>query len=79
LRERRKQSQMGREGGKDQGGKVDGGVERERGTRSVIGREKRDEALRASRKNGNSQPQEIGGWGPLQNVPETWEVRDSQE
>ena len=33
-----------------------------------------------SRKNGNRQPQEIGGWGtPPQNVPETWEVRDSQD
>ena len=34
--------------------------------------------LRASRKNGNMQPREVGGWGTLQNVPETWEVRDSQ-
>jgi hypothetical protein len=35
--------------------------------------------LRTSRKNGNRQPQEVGGWGALQNVPETWEVRDSQD
>ena len=42
----------------------------------------RAEAQRASRKNGNSQPQEIGGWGdppPPQNAPEAWEVRDSQD
>ena len=38
----------------------------------------RTEALRASRKNGNKQPQEVGGGG-LQNVPETWELRDSQD
>jgi hypothetical protein len=25
------------------------------------------------------QPQEIRGWGTLQNTPETWQVRDSQE
>jgi hypothetical protein len=37
------------------------------------------EALRASRKNVNSQPPEIGGWRTLQNAPETWEVRDSQD
>jgi hypothetical protein len=35
--------------------------------------------LGASRKNGNRQSQEIEGWGTLQNAPETWEVRDSQE
>jgi hypothetical protein len=29
----------------------------------------------ASRKNGN---REAGGGGPLQNVPEAWQVRDSQ-
>ena len=28
--------------------------------------------------NGNRQPWEIGGGGTLQNVPETWEVRDYQ-
>jgi hypothetical protein len=32
------------------------------------------EALRASRKNGNRKL----GWAMLQNAPETWEVRDSQ-
>ena len=32
---------------------------------------KRTEALRASRKNGNRQPREVGGWGSLQNAPET--------
>jgi hypothetical protein len=41
--------------------------------------------MRASRKNANRQPQEIGGvcvWGgglsPPRNAPETWEVRDSK-
>jgi hypothetical protein len=40
------------------------------------------EAMRASRKNRNRQPGDIGGWGQQgvtpQNVPETWEVRDSK-
>jgi hypothetical protein len=36
------------------------------------------EAWRARRKNGNMQPQNVGSWGTLLNVPETWEVRDSQ-
>ena len=31
---------------------------------------KRTEALKASRKNGNRQPREVGGGGTLQNVPE---------
>jgi hypothetical protein len=39
----------------------------------------RTEALISSRKNGNRQPREIGGWGSFQNAPETWEFRDSQE
>ena len=30
----------------------------------VLGEGKRTEALRASRKNGKRQPQEVGGWGP---------------
>jgi hypothetical protein len=30
------------------------------------------------RKNGNSQPQEVGCGRTLENVPETWKVRDSQ-
>ena len=42
-----------------------------------------DISLRANiRKNGNRQPREVGGWGggmTLQNAPETWEVRDSQD
>ena len=40
-----------------------------------------NESLRASRKNGNKQPQEIGGlgMGSPQNVPETWEGKDSQD
>ena len=33
--------------------------------------------MRSSRKNGNRQLQEVGG--TLQNAPETWEVRDSQD
>jgi hypothetical protein len=40
---------------------------------------KKIEALRANRKNGNRKPQEVGGWGTLQDVPETWEVRDSED
>ena len=36
-------------------------------------------SLRARRKNGNRQPWEVGGWGTLQNAPETWDVRDSQD
>jgi hypothetical protein len=38
--------------------------------------------LRVSRKNGNRQPQDIGGWGGgrgFQNTPEIWDVRDSQD
>ena len=56
-----------------------GGVGRESRTCFGIGRGKRTDALRTSRKNGNSQPQEIGGWGTLQNAPETWKVRVPQE
>ena len=37
------------------------------------------EALKARRRNGNWQPQEIRDWGIHQNAPETWKVRDSQE
>jgi hypothetical protein len=37
------------------------------------------EALKARRRNGNWQPQEIRDWGIHQNAPETWQVRDSQE
>ena len=39
----------------------------------------RREALRASRKNRNRKSKKVGGWGTLNNVPETWEVRDSQD
>jgi hypothetical protein len=39
----------------------------------------REKNLGASRKNGNRQLQEIGGWGTLQNAPQTWEVRNSQD
>jgi hypothetical protein len=68
---RRKQPQGG--GGS---GKRDGGMKK--GTLLVIEWGKGLKSLRASRKNGNKQPREIGGWGTLHNVPETWEVRDSQ-
>jgi hypothetical protein len=51
---------------------------RERGDPDLVLGGKRTEALRASRKNENRQPQEVGGWGTLQNVPKMWEVRDSQ-
>jgi hypothetical protein len=46
---------------------------REGGTWSGI-EGNRTEALRASRKNGNRQPWDVGGWGTLQNAPETWDV-----
>jgi hypothetical protein len=48
-------------GGKELGAKGD--TEGKRGTRSGIGWGKRIKALRASRRNGNGQPGEIGGWG----------------
>jgi hypothetical protein len=48
-----------------------------------LGEGKKSEVLRASRKNINRQPQEIGGWRdplpPPQDAPETWEVRDTQD
>jgi hypothetical protein len=43
-----------------------------------LGGGKELKSLRASRKNGNMQPREVGVWGTIKNVPETWEVRDSQ-
>jgi hypothetical protein len=52
---------------------------RETGTWSGIGWGKRTEALRVSRKNVNWHPQEKGSWWALQDAPETWEVRDSQD
>jgi hypothetical protein len=45
------------------GEKVERGNGRDGGTSSCIGRGKRTKALRASRKNGNRQPQEIEGCG----------------
>jgi hypothetical protein len=40
----------------------------------------RTKVLRASIKNVNRQPQEIGGWGgESQNAPDTWEVRNSKD
>jgi hypothetical protein len=72
---RRKQSgrteggrNLGRRGGRDEKGEHD----------HLLWREDRTEALRASRKNGNRQPWEVGGGEILLNVPETWEGRDSQ-
>jgi len=83
LGERRKQSQVGMEGGICEGKLTSVVVEErqwDRRTWSGIGWGKRTEALRDRRKNGNRQPQEIGGWeGPLQSAPEPWEVRDSQD
>ena len=78
LGERRKQSQVWREGGTWKGKWMEWGG-RERGTWSGIVWGKRTEAPKASRKNGTRQPQEIRDWGTLQSAPETWEVRDSQE
>jgi hypothetical protein len=67
LGERRKQSQVGREGESWEGkwtgwGGCSGGGGSRGGTWSGIGWGKRTEALRAIRKNVNRQPQEIG-WG----------------
>jgi hypothetical protein len=45
----------------------------------ALGSMKRTEALRASIKNGNRQLQEVGGCRDPQNVPENWEVSNSQE
>jgi hypothetical protein len=45
----------------------------------VLGEGFRSKALRTSRMNGNRQPQELGDQGSLQKVPETWEVRSSQD
>ena len=43
----------------------------------VLGEGKGLKSLRASRKKGNMQPQEVGGWG---DPPEyTWEAKDSQD
>jgi hypothetical protein len=56
-----------------------GGMSEERETWSSMWWGKRTEALRVSRRNVSRQPQEIGSWGTPQNVPETWEVRDSQD
>ena len=39
------------------------GTRRGRGEYDQVLENNRTEALRASRKNGNRQPQEIGGWG----------------
>ena len=51
---------------------------RERGTGSgKVGRVR--EAQSARRMNGNMQPQKVGGRKALWKVPETWEVRDSQD
>jgi hypothetical protein len=82
LGERRKQSQVGREGRTWEGKWMGEGRGRGVGVEGNLiwyWMRKRTEALRASRKNGNQQPQEIRGWGTLQNAPETWEVKDSQE
>jgi hypothetical protein len=66
------------EGGRDLEGKVDGvGEWQEGGEPDLVLSE--GKGLRTSRKNGNKQPQEIGGWGTIQNAPETWEVRDSHD
>ena len=64
---REKKSITSKEGGRNLGGKVDKAEERElaggTGTWSDTEGGKRSEALRSSRKNGNSQLKEIGGWG----------------
>ena len=41
--------------------------------------EDRKENQRANRMNGNMQPRWVAGRVTLQKIPETWEVRDSQD
>jgi hypothetical protein len=75
---RRKLSQRRREGHGRESGWRDGRGE----PNLVFGDGKMTEALRTSRKNGNRHPQKVRGGGggeTLQNIPETWEVRDSQD
>jgi len=43
------------------------------------GGEDMSEAPRASSRSGNVQSQEAGGGRTLQNAPETWEMRESQD
>ena len=49
-------------------------VGEERNRDQVLGGGNRTEALNASR-----QPRDLGGGGTLQNIPEAWMVRDSQD
>ena len=70
-RRKQLQEERGKEGGKEEPGWKRGqGGKRGDMIRYLVG--ERTEALRASRKNGNRQTQEVGGRGTLQNVPETW-------
>jgi hypothetical protein len=46
---------------------------------SIAGGRGRSKGLKPRRKNGNRYAREVGGGGTLQNVPETWVVRDSQD
>jgi hypothetical protein len=63
------------------------GAEWERGQGGEKGNMIRDQGLgreksrlpEGSRKNGNRQHQDVGSRGDLQNVLESWEVRDSQD
>jgi hypothetical protein len=68
---RKRRRKGGKEGGKEEPG-WKRGQEGKRGDmiRYLVG--ERTEVLRASRKNGKRQTQEVGGRGALQNVPETW-------
>ena len=86
-RRKQLQEERGKEGGRKrrrkggkpvgtEGGKAEPGWKRgHAGNRGDMIRYwvgKRTEVLRASRKNGKRQTQEVGGRGALQNVPETW-------
>jgi hypothetical protein len=74
---RGKQSPWEAEGGRDLGGRVEGGGEKGKMIR-CLGKN-RSEALRDSRVNGNSHPWAMGGMGTLGDVPETWEVKGSPD
>ena len=76
LGERRKQSQLGREGGTWKGkwvGSLGGGE-----SDLVLG-EGKGLNLEGLQKEWKQAPQEVGGWRDPQKAAEAWEVRDSQD
>jgi hypothetical protein len=61
-------------GGKEDREEKRGKVEHDQ----ILSGQNRTGVLRTSRKNENRQPPEVRGGRTLQNVPETWEVEDSE-